>query len=111
MDSISWDDQMDTLGSADVDPPAPSMALDRVGPDARGIDDLTRIDLQILSGFEAACRDACHACARHAEAFCSDTGKGRGTMNSSRSNECERMPRIIDLCIPILDAAHHAIAT
>ena len=51
MNSVSRDDKMDSLRSANVDPTSTGMFLYGIRPDACSIDDLTSFDLKRCTGF------------------------------------------------------------
>ena len=110
VDPVAGDDEMDALRGAHLDAAAARVVLDRVGPDARRVDDLAAADREARAGLEAARDDARDPRTRDVEALGADARERARAVQARRADEREGVSRVVDLGVPVLDAADHAVA-
>ena len=110
LDAVARDDEVDALGGADLELAAlADQVLEVVGPDPGRVDDLPRVDLELLVG-----EVVLHAHAGHALAFAQEADDPRarrdgGAVGGGGARGGERMAGVVDLGIPVLDGADQRV--
>ena len=110
-DAVARDDEVDALGRADLELPAlPDHRLGLVGPDAGGVDDLLRLDLELPAVFKIADPDADDPLPLAEEADHPGPARDLRAVGGGGPDDRHRVPGVVDLGVEVLHGADEGVA-
>jgi hypothetical protein len=93
-----------------VDSASADKLLQFVGPHAGGVDDLPGADVELPAALEVPRLDADHTLALAQEAGRAGAGGQQGAIVGGGAGDRQRVTGVVDLTVPVLDAADQRLA-